>query len=622
MLSNNTNSKKQGIIHQVNFVDEMKKSYTDYAKHIIHYRSIASVLDGQKKVQRRILYTMYINKFTYENRFIKSARIVGNTSGTLHPHGESSIYESLVRYVQPFTIYVPLIKGQGNYGSIDGDSAAAQRYTEAKLSKVSTMILSDLKYNTVPMIDNYDITMKEPEYLPVKLPLAIINGSNGIAVGFISHIPPHNTSEVINACIYMLENDRQKIDYLSIRKYIKGPDFPVECVIDSSQLDIIYTTGKGNLTTSSIISHKDDKIIIKGIPGYVKKMTMIKSIANSFKEGQIKGIMDIRDESKDNKYIIEIKVSKDTHIESTINRIQKYTMTNNTVPCEFRMTKKDTNKIYTLIEILQEFIDMRINVIKNRIIHQNKNLTLQIEKNIALFIANCTNETSNIINKIINSMSIEDCRNKLKEFKFDISNISDIIPTYMQNIKLSEFKLTNMQIEFLLSTTLSKINKERISNIHDSIKTTCEKIQDNDIILNNEQEIKKIIIEELKEILNTIPKNRVCQIKKLDKKIHQTKLYPCIDLISVVYHDGTIDLKNIDNYKIQKRGGKGKQVSTGNIRSIINVSSHDDVIIYTKLGLIYQINIFDLFYENKCLNSILKIKDGDQIIHIQKQKSN
>ena len=368
-------------IRITNIVDEMKKSYINYSMSVITARALPDAKDGLKPVHRRIIYTMHENRLYFSAKYLKSARIVGEVMGKYHPHGDLSIYDALVHMAQDFSLRYTLIKGQGNFGSIDGDSAAAMRYTEAKLEKISEEILRDIDKETVTFHETYDGRLQEPDVLPTAIPTLILNGTEGIAVGMATKIPPHNLREVMSAIIHILENIKEvssdnkisdEIHIEEIMKFIKGPDFPTKGTIyDKAELTNMYTTGRGRVVIrgkAEIVEDSKGKmqIIISEIPFQINKSKLIMKIADLVKNDKIEGIADIRDESAKEEIRIVIDLKKDSKPNILINKLFKYTDLQTVFNSNMLALVDGEPKTLNIKNILEIFIEHRINIIQKR----------------------------------------------------------------------------------------------------------------------------------------------------------------------------------------------------------------------------------------------------------------
>lgn len=606
------------------FCNILTESYMSYTKFVILSRALPNI-DGLKVVQARILYSMYISDNTYYNRFRKGSRIIGDVSGKYHPHGEASIYDCLARLTQDFSYYVPMVDGQGNFGSADGDSPAASRYTEARLSKVGTYLLSDLSYeNILVMRKNYDASLEEPTRLPIKVPLMLINGVYGIAVGCTSLIPSHFPLEIVKIVKYFIDNmhRRAEISYEEIKDVITGPDFKIYCIVDNIHLDFIYTNGYGPLLTSSKIEYdsKNNVINIYGMPFNVKKMRLIESIANAINEKIICNVLDLVDYTKDDKYHLQLVLDKGANADILIKRLKKYTLCSNTVGCSFRFVVNNKIKILNLTQIINMFLDDRIDIIKKRILEEIRSKLASVEKILALYIAISTNKMMDMLTEVLNSDNLYIAREKLSNMSFDISSISTSLPKRLQKLDLLNFNLTSMQIEYLLNMQIRRLNKEKISELKSHMTKYANEINNNEEILSNEKKICDIIVSELDEFLSMTKhiKNRICDLQSLDMKIHRSLLEEEIALILAIDFNKDFIWRESSVIKTQKRGGKGKFIGA-KILAICSCTSHDEVFLITSLGKIFKLDVFDCYFNNVKLSERISLVDDTPVFLISKR---
>ena len=620
--NNGTFSKEYDqLIEGKEFCSELSMSYMEYAMSVILSRAIPDIRDGFKDVQRRIIYSMYEEGNTYNNRFKKCAHTVGNVSGKYHPHGDSSIYSALVRMAQPFSTYMPIIQGQGNFGSVDGDSPAAHRYTEARLSKMSSLIIDNVPSSILTMRKNYDASLLEPVYMILKIPLVLVNGTKGIAVSVTSNVPSHRLEEVIDVIIYLLQSENYNlISYNDIKHLITGPDFPNYCLIDNFNLEKLYTTGQASVVTSSelIYNEKVNEILIIGLAHEVKKMKLIKSIVDCIQEKIINGIEDIIDESEGQNCKIKIILNANTNGNVVLRRLLKYTLCRNSIGFVFRFIVNNKPEIVPFVNVITNFISERIRIIKLKLGLENSNRLVHIEKIIALFIATRTSQTINIIKEILESESVESARKRLASMCFDISEIHHLLPKNIQKINVKEFTLTSLQIEYLLNTQIVKLNQQKTRDLEQIIKENTEKIEYNETIINNENNIKEIIIKEVTHIKNNFSKDRLCKITTMDKSLRIEDMEPEKDIILFLSTDQIINYQETYNFKVQKRGGKGRIIfEAKNICSIAMTSTHEDILLFTSFGYCYKINAFDIYYRGKTIMEIISLREGDNVISIK-----
>ncbi len=611
--------------NKIKIEKELKKSYLDYAMSVIIGRALPEIRDGLKPVHRRILYAMYILKNYFNKPFKKSARIVGDVIGKYHPHGDNAVYDSIVRMAQNFSLRYPLIEGQGNFGSIDGDSAAAMRYTEIKMSKISHEFLKDIKYNTVNFINNYDETQKIPEILPTKIPNILINGSTGIAVGMATNIPPHNINEIINALIAYLKNS--KITTKKIMKYIKGPDFPTGGIIENSkEIYKAYKTGKGTIKIKSKIKIENDKknnkkyIIIKELPYQINKTKIIKKIIQLKREKKIDGIYNITDESNKDGMRIVIETKKNIKREIIINKL--FYLTNLKISYGINIIALNYGKpeILKLKDIFKIFIKYRKKIIKKKTIFKLKKnkLNLHIYEGFLITLLNI----DKILFIIKKSNNKDEIKKKILNIKFKNKKI---------NIKKKKYNLSNLQINSILNLSLIKLTKMEQNKIKKKYFKIKKKIKKLKKILINKKILKNIIKNELKYIKKTFGDNRLTKIKNKETKIHIKDLIKKENIIIILTKFNYISYRKLKNFEIQNKGGKGKNIiKTKNknyIKNILITNTHKKIFLFSNKGRYFITYCYNFPYENtynqgKPIINFIKTKKKEKITFLLEFKNN
>ncbi|MBA7618171.1 DNA gyrase subunit A [subsurface metagenome] len=483
-----------GYIKPREIVTEMKESYIDYAMSVIVARALPDVRDGLKPVHRRILYTMHEDGLTHAAKFRKSATVVGSCLGRYHPHGDVAVYDALVRMAQDFSLRYPLIQGQGNFGSIDGDPAAAQRYTECKMSKIGEEMLRDISKNTVNFIDNYDGTRREPTVLPSPLPQLLLNGSLGIAVGMATNIPPHNLTEVVEASIYLLSHP--KADTEDLFKFVKGPDFPTGGII-YNQREIIeaYSQGKGSIATrgKADISEKEKtgrtRIVISEIPYQVLKSTLIEQFAKLVQEKKIAGIRDIRDESDKEGLRIVIDLQREAYPQKVLNRLYKFTDLQKTFHLNMlALVDGIQPRVLSLSEVLSYYLEHRKEVVFRRTkyeLEKAKERTHILEG-----LHKCLSKIDAVIRTIKSSASREDALKNL----------------------MKRFKLTQTQANAILETKLAALAKLERKKIEDELKEMKARIKEYTAIVKSPQKVKEVVKKELEEVKKSFGDERKTKV--------------------------------------------------------------------------------------------------------------
>ncbi|PIW34926.1 MAG: DNA gyrase subunit A, partial [Candidatus Nealsonbacteria bacterium CG15_BIG_FIL_POST_REV_8_21_14_020_37_12] len=470
-----------GLIKPREITQEMRESYIDYAMSVIVSRALPDVRDGLKPVHRRILYAMLEDGLRHDTKFRKSASVIGSVLARYHPHGDMAVYDALVRMAQDFSLRYPLIQGQGNFGSIDGDSAAAYRYTEARLSKIGEEMLKDIERNTVPFVDNYDGTRKEPTVLPSPVPQLILNGSLGIAVGMATNIPPHNLSEVADTLIYLLTHPKATTE--DLLQFIKGPDFPTGGeIFDQKGIIQTYSQGKGPILTrgkAEIVESKTGRqqIIITEIPFQVQKSALIEQFANLVSQKKIEGIRDIRDESDKEGMRIVIDLQRDAVAQKVLNRLYKFSDLQKTFHLNMlALVEGIQPRVLNLVELLNYFLLHRKEVVFRRTKHDLEKA--KERAHILEGLHKCLANIDAVIKTIKNSANREEAQKNL----------------------MRRFKLTEIQANAILETKLSALAKLERKKIEDELKEIKIKIKELVAILKSPQKIKEVIKKELAQL--------------------------------------------------------------------------------------------------------------------------
>ena len=555
---------------------EVKSSFLDYAMSVIVDRALPDIRDGLKPVHRRILYGMHTMGMFHNKPYKKSARVVGEVLGKYHPHGDVAVYDSIVRMVQPFSLRYPLIDGQGNFGSVDGDSAAAMRYTEVRLAKIAEEILTDIDKNTVDFKPNFDNTLKEPEVLPAKLPNLLINGSSGIAVGMATNIPPHNIKEVIDAIVGVIDNPDIEIE--DLMQIIKGPDFPTGGIIYGKEGIVdAYKTGRGRVVIRAKVSIETDKknnIIIEELPYQVNKARLIENIVELVKLKKIEGISDIRDESDKRGIRVFIKLKADANPNMVLNQLYAHTSLQTTFGVIMLALVDGVPKILNLKEIINEYLKYRENVV----IRRTKYELRQAEKRAHILegFVKALDNIDEVIQIIKKSENVETAKKRLIE-RFEFTEVqSDAI------LKMQLQRLTNLERE--------KIRKELAE-----LKGVISKLKD---ILASREKIFQIIKEELLEIKEKYGDERRTEITYTTREIEEEDLIPEENVVVTLSNLGYIKKINIDEYRLQRRGGKGV-IGMGTkeedfTKAVFTCSTHDYILFFTNKGKVYWLKAYHI----------------------------
>ncbi|MDA8688370.1 DNA gyrase subunit A, partial [Candidatus Pelagibacter bacterium] len=575
--------------------DEMSSSYLSYAMSVIVSRALPDVRDGLKPVHRRIIFAMYKGGYDWSKPFRKSARIVGDVIGKYHPHGDQSVYDALVRLVQDFSMSLPLISGQGNFGSIDGDPAAAMRYTETKLGRIAQHLTEDLEKNTVKYRSNYDETEKEPEVLPSQYPNILVNGAGGIAVGMATSIPPHNLSEVVDATIAYVEN--KDITISQLMKHIPGPDFPTGGVIIGK--DIIkqgYNKGRGSFKIRGEIDVEEKKsgretLIIKSIPYQVNKSILIEKIAQLVRDKKIEGIRDLRDES--NREGIRVVIELRKAVEPETVRRQLYKLTNIESSFGFNTLAIVNNKpkILNLKEFISEFLKFREDTVIKRVKFDLKKA--EERAHILIGLATAVENIDEIIKIIKNSKDTDTAKKNLLSKKWKIKKSVKLITLIDKKRNITSYQLSLEQVNAILELRLQKLTAYGIGEIESEISKLAMLIIEFNKIINSKKELNKLIVKELMNIKDKFGSPRRTKIidAVLNYNIEETIQKESV-VISIT-NQGYIKRSLLSSLKAQKRGGKGKTgISTREedfVVQIFTANTHTPVLFFSTQGLVYKI---------------------------------
>lgn len=563
---------------------EMQTAYIDYAMSVIVARALPDVRDGMKPVHRRILYVMNDLGITSDKGYKKSARIVGEVMGKYHPHGDTAIYESMVRMAQDFSYRYPLVDGQGNFGSVDGDSAAAMRYTEARMSKIASELLRDLNKNTVDFQDNYDGNEKEPVVLPSRFPNILVNGATGIAVGMATSIPPHNLGEVIDGLLALMKNPDISIE--GLMNYIKGPDFPTGgCIIGLSQVRKAYMTGTGAITVRAKCEIHDmgngkSEIIVKEIPYMVNKSRLIERIAEVVNNKTIEGIVNLQDESNRDGIRLVIELRRDVNPSVILNNLYKHTQLQSTFSVNILALDKGQPKVLNLKEVLECYSRHQIEVITRRTQYDLEKAEARAHIIEGLLIALA--DIDEVVQTIKRSKTTEEALNGL-----------------MKNFLLSEVQsraILDMRLQRLVGLEVEKL-KEELSELKKSIANY------KDILKHHSRKI-EIIINELNEIREKFNEQRRTEISLSDDLvIEDADLIPVEDVIITVTNRGYVKRMTVDTYKAQNRGGKGiigaKLTDDDYVERVLFTSTHDDLLFFSTLGKVFRLKAFQIPYSSR-----------------------
>lgn len=590
----------------VNIESEMKKSYMDYAMSVIIGRAIPDVRDGLKPVHRRVLYAMHEMGNRWNKSYKKSARIVGDIIGKYHPHGDVAAYDTLVRMAQDFSMRYILIDGQGNFGSIDGDPPAAMRYTEVRMARIAEEMLADLEKETVDFIPNYDESLQEPTVLPARLPILLLNGSSGIAVGMATNVPPHNLREIISGTIAMIENPQITIDELM--GHIQGPDFPTAGFINGKEgIDSAYRTGRGiiRIRARALIErnarNEKESIIVTELPYQVNKAKLIEHISELVKEKKISGITDLRDESDREGIRIVIDLKRDEVSGVILNQLYKHTQMENTFGIIMLAIEKGQPRVFNLKEILQSFVDFRKQVVIRR----------------TQFDLTRARERAHILSGLIIALSqIDAVIAVIKKSKN---------PQEASASLCEKFGLTEIQAKAILDMRLQRLTgleREKIDAEYAEVTSLIAALQ---AILDDPRQVLNVIVSELEEIRSRFGDERRTEIVVSSEDINIEDMIVEEDMVVTVSHSGYIKRNAVSLYKSQHRGGKGK-VGMGTkeedfVEKIFIASTHHYVLIFTNRGKVYWLKVYQIpqggrAAKGKAVVNLINITPGERMAAI------
>ena len=625
-MQNNEISKIENI-KPISMYDEMSSSYLSYAMSVIISRALPDIRDGLKPVHRRIIYAMHKGGFDWTKHYRKSARIVGDVIGKYHPHGDQAVYDALVRMVQDFSMSLPLIDGQGNFGSIDGDPPAAMRYTETRLSKISQYLIDDIEKNTVKYRSNYDETEKEPTVLPAQYPNLLVNGAGGIAVGMATSIPPHNLGEVIDGALALIDNKDIKLNELM--KYIPGPDFPTAGTIIGK--DIIkqgYKTGRGSIKIRGDIKVESlkngrDRLVITSIPYQVNKSILNERIAELVRDKKIEGIRDIRDESNREGIRVAIDLRFNVEPETIKRQLYKYTSIESSFGFNTLAIVDNKPKTCNLKEFLENFLKFREDVVTKRAKYDLKKAKDRAHILIGLSIS--VENLDKVIKIIRSSKTPEIAKKSLLGIKWKINKSLKLIKLTEDKKVKTSYSFTEPQVNSILELRLQKLTALGINEIENEIKKLAELIIQYKKIINSKKELLKVISDELKLIKEKFSVPRRTQIIDaiLNYDIEETIQKESV--IITVTLQGYIKRGALNKVKQQKRGGKGKTgIKTREEDSVVqtlSVNTHTQVLFFSTEGLVYRVKAWKIpessaSSRGKSLFNILPLKNHQSISSI------
>ncbi|MFC1723136.1 DNA gyrase subunit A [Nanoarchaeota archaeon] len=594
-------SKDERIIPAV-VEEEVKKSYLDYSMSVIISRALPDVRDGLKPVHRRVLFAMNDLGMSSSKPFKKSARIVGEVIGKYHPHGDSAVYDTMVRMAQSFSLRYPLVQGQGNFGSIDGDSAAAMRYTEARLGKTAEALIEDLNKDTCDFRPNFDGELKEPIVLPAKFPNLLVNGSSGIAVGMATNIPPHNMSEVIEGTKHLIDNPEATSE--DLMQHISGPDFPTGATImGTAGLRQAYSTGRGKIKVRAKAFNEEIKnrpaIIIPEIPYQVNKSALIEEIADLVRSKKVTGVHDLRDESDKDGMRIVIELKQDATSDIVLNQLYKHTRLETTFGIIFLGLVDNQPVVLNLRDMLRNFVEHRVEVVRRRTKFELKKAEDRAHILEGLIIA--LDDIDHIIEKIKKSENAEAAKNVL----------------------ISDYKLSELQAKAILDMRLQKLASLEQFKIRDEHRSLLELIEELKSILGSEQRVFDIIKSELEDMKSRFGDARRTEISEaIAEDLSMEDLLEEQDMVVTVTHAGYIKRLSVDTYRRQARGGRGVRAASTKdedfVEHLFIASTHSNVLFFTTAGNVYWLKVYHIpeasrQSKGKAIVNMLKLREGESI---------
>ena len=621
----------------VDVKDELKKSYLDYAMSVIIGRALPDARDGMKPVHRRILYAMHKLSNTYNKPYKKSARVVGEVIGKYHPHGDTAVYDAIVRMAQNFSLRYPLVEGQGNFGSIDGDSAAAMRYTEIRMQKITDQILADIEKETVSYSPNYDGTEDIPDVLPTRVPNLLINGSSGIAVGMATNIPPHNATEILDACIHILDNPSCTIE--DLLKIVKGPDFPLGGIITGIDgIEQAYRTGQGKVYTRAKTSFEQIKggkeaIVITEIPFMVNKARMLERIAELVKEKKLEGIGEIRDESDKDGIRAVIELKKGEVPEVVLNNLFKNSQLEQVFGINNVVLVDGRPKLCNLEELLNIFLEHRKTVVTNRSLFELRQAKERghVVEGLIVAIANI-DEVIDIIKK---SENVKVASEKLCERDWSADTIKPLLdkvadpdickPDGLEKgfgLNGKKYKLSVVQAKAILELRLSRLTALETDKLKEEYEELIKEIKRLQEILSTESVLVKVVKKELEEIKSDFGDERRTEIIEKRLTIDDADLIPEEERVFTISNNGFVKTQQLAEYRSQRRGGVGKTASALRdedfIKQVLVLNTHVQVLCFTTKGKVHWLEIYKLpvmsrTAKGRPISNVLPLEDDERV---------
>jgi len=615
----------------VSIIDEMKTSYLDYAMSVIVSRAIPDLRDGLKPVHRRIIYSMYEKGITFDKSYRKSAKSVGDVMGSYHPHGDSAIYESLVRMAQDFSMSLPLVDGQGNFGSMDGDNAAAMRYTESRLAKVAQFMTDDLAKDTVDFIDNYDGKEREPTVLPTRFPNMLVNGAGGIAVGMATNIPPHNLGEVIDATLALIDNPDMSVEDLI--EIVPGPDFPTGGImLGRSGARKAYLEGRGSVimrAKTRVEEIRKDRyaIVIDEVPYQVNKANMIDKIAEAARDKKIEGIAHVQDESDRNGVRVVVELKRDATAEVVLNQLFRFTPMQQNFACNMLALNGGKPETLTLHNFLSYFIDFREDVVARRTAFELRKA--RDRSHILCGLAVAVTNIDEIVQTIRSSADAATARTRLMERRWPAESILDYIkliddPTHTAN-EDGTYNLSETQARAILDLRLQRLTQIGVKEVTDELQELAGKIKEYLAILGSRDRIMQIIRDELNEVREGYAVPRRTEIVDWSGDMEDEDLIEKEDMVVTVTSGGYIKRTALTDFRAQRRGGKGVGSMATKEEDVVTTlfvaNTHTQLLFFTTDGMVYKLKTWRLplgsrTAKGKAIVNILPIPTGVTIAAI------
>ncbi len=620
-----------GEVRPVLITDEMKRSYLDYAMSVIVSRALPDARDGLKPVHRRILYSMHEQGYEFNKAYKKSARTVGDVIGKYHPHGDQSVYDALVRMVQDFSMRVPLIDGQGNFGSVDGDPPAAMRYTEVRLQKITGNMLQDLENDTVDFQDNYDNSEREPTVLPARFPNLLVNGAGGIAVGMATNIPPHNLGEVIDACLAFL--DAPDITVEQLIEYIPGPDFPTGGIImGRAGIRAAYLRGKGSIMVRGKVAvetiRKDrEALIVSEIPFQINKAVLQERIAELVREKRIEGISDVRDESDRDGYRVVIELKRDAMPDVVLNQLYRFTSLQSVFSANLVALNSGRPEQHTLRDLIQAFVQFRETVVTRRtkfLLNKARD-----RAHVLVGLATAVANIDEVIRLIRTAPDPATARESLLSRSWPADDIAPLLALIDDPrsviLEGNVYRLSQDQARAILDLRLQRLTALGRDEIGDELKTLAEKIRDYLDILSSRARVVGIIRDELMAIKDEFSTPRRTQILDVDGEMEDEDLIQKEDMVVTVSHKGYIKRVPLSTYRAQRRGGKGRSGMTTREEDFVTrlfvANTHTPVLFLSSRGMAYKMKVWRLPLSapqarGKALINLLPLQQDETITSI------